>query len=780
MRIQSGTSLYIRLQNNVWQFLQLVVAIALIFTAASTHALQSQQTPAPGPKKAVPRQPATNSAKITAKKTDEPDTAWLQDALKNKELMDDLAKFAQKLKDGIHYPAVRSQSNILPRLGESTEFYVAIPNYGETIHQALDIFHQELQESAAMREFLKKNKLEANEPEVEHGIQKFYEFTQFLGDELVVAGRMNGKDPEFVLVAEARKPGIKNFLEKLNNEMFTSPSDRLRIVDSQGLAAIDKSFGKGTIVLVRDDLVVLGTSAATLREFNAQVDARGTKFITSALGQRLVKSYKDGTNTVIGVDLHQLMALIPPSPPQARIMLEKSGFGDAKYLETENTIAGGRSTSKMEMVFNGPRHGVASWLAAPAPMGGLDFVPGNSSMAIDMVLKNPTLILDDLREMMGDAAFASLPQMEAQLGVNLKQDLLSKLSGEIAFDLQQPPMPALKADTGLVVAPEFKIILRVNDPVGLQETFNRLMVVSPMQGGKREEDGVTFHTLSSPSAAGKSNEMNYFFMDGYLVITSDAETAREAVRAHRSGDSLGKSNKLRDARPAGQTENTSLVVYQDSSQMMRTMFTQISPEMRQMLPFMSLVQGSATLVYVNGEESSFQGTTSDNINANMGTGLIIAAVAIPNLTHSRTLANASAAASTMRTINTAEVTYLTTYRSKGYARSLAAMGPPANGDCSEATITAAHSCLLDKVVGNADCTSGTWCPKGAYRFSVRGVCLQTGCKNYVATATPVSKDIGTKSFCSISDAVVRVHTGAPLDTPLTAAECLAWRPLGQE
>jgi hypothetical protein len=134
----------------------------------------------------------------------------------------------------------------------------------------------------------------------------------------------------------------------------------------------------------------------------------------------------------------------------------------------------------------------------------------------------------------------------------------------------------------------------------------------------------------------------------------------------------------------------------------------------------------------------------------------------------------------MRTINTAEVTYLTTYRSKGYARSLAAMRPPANGDCTEATITAAHSCLLDKVVGNADCTSGTWCPKGAYRFSVRGVCLQTICKGYVATATPVSKDIGTKSFCSVEDAVVRIHTGTPLETPLTAAECRAWKPLGEE
>ncbi|HEY3767775.1 MAG TPA: prepilin-type N-terminal cleavage/methylation domain-containing protein, partial [Candidatus Angelobacter sp.] len=54
--------------------------------------------------------------------------------------------------------------------------------------------------------------------------------------------------------------------------------------------------------------------------------------------------------------------------------------------------------------------------------------------------------------------------------------------------------------------------------------------------------------------------------------------------------------------------------------------------------------------------------------------LIIAAIAIPNLLRSRVAANDSAAASTIRTINTSEVTYLTTYSSTGYAQSLTALG----------------------------------------------------------------------------------------------------------
>jgi hypothetical protein len=54
-----------------------------------------------------------------------------------------------------------------------------------------------------------------------------------------------------------------------------------------------------------------------------------------------------------------------------------------------------------------------------------------------------------------------------------------------------------------------------------------------------------------------------------------------------------------------------------------------------------------------------------------------------------------------------------------------------------------------------------------------------GCNNYVVTATPVSADAGGKSFCSVTDAVIRVHTGPPLEAPLTAAECKMWRPIQQ-
>jgi type IV pilus assembly protein PilA len=59
--------------------------------------------------------------------------------------------------------------------------------------------------------------------------------------------------------------------------------------------------------------------------------------------------------------------------------------------------------------------------------------------------------------------------------------------------------------------------------------------------------------------------------------------------------------------------------------------------------------------------------------------LIIAAIAIPNLLRSRIAANEASAVGSLRTLNTSEVTYNSTYPNAGFACSLAALGPPASG-----------------------------------------------------------------------------------------------------
>jgi type IV pilus assembly protein PilA len=79
--------------------------------------------------------------------------------------------------------------------------------------------------------------------------------------------------------------------------------------------------------------------------------------------------------------------------------------------------------------------------------------------------------------------------------------------------------------------------------------------------------------------------------------------------------------------------------------------------------------------------------------------LIIAAIAIPNLLRSKMAANESSSVGSLRTINTAEVTYATAYPNVGYSPDLPSLtGVPAT--CAT-TATQAAACLIDGVLGNA-------------------------------------------------------------------------------
>ncbi len=156
--------------------------------------------------------------------------------------------------------------------------------------------------------------------------------------------------------------------------------------------------------------------------------------------------------------------------------------------------------------------------------------------------------------------------------------------------------------------------------------------------------------------------------------------------------------------------------------------------------------------------------------------LVIPAIMIPNLMRARISANESQAANTVRTIDVSQMTYSTTYPDKGYAQSLAVLGPGASGQCSQAS--ADNACLIDNTLGNASCTSGAWCTKSAYRYSIRSACTteEGACKEYVIVATPVNPAAATKSFCSTSDAIVRYRFGM-MPTPPSAEDCARWSPI---
>ena len=150
--------------------------------------------------------------------------------------------------------------------------------------------------------------------------------------------------------------------------------------------------------------------------------------------------------------------------------------------------------------------------------------------------------------------------------------------------------------------------------------------------------------------------------------------------------------------------------------------------------------------------------------------LIIAAIAIPNLLRSKMSASDSAAASTLRTLNTSQVTFATAYPQVGYASSFIFLGPNATPGTCDAT----GACLIDNVLAK---TATGPNPKGGYQYwlvtpaAVAGV---TG--DYGMTAEPlVLNSTGTQVYCTTSDAAVRQQLAqpptAPGGTPVPIATC---------
>lgn len=136
--------------------------------------------------------------------------------------------------------------------------------------------------------------------------------------------------------------------------------------------------------------------------------------------------------------------------------------------------------------------------------------------------------------------------------------------------------------------------------------------------------------------------------------------------------------------------------------------------------------------------------------------LVIAAIAIPNLMRSRMAANEASAVGSLRTINTAQITYSMNYPEIGFADALASLG----GAAVPCVAAVGNGCLIDNTLA-----LGT---KSGYTFSVASS-GGTPVVTYTTLADPVALDqTGSNSFCSDESGVIYYLVSATGCTPGTA------------
>jgi prepilin-type N-terminal cleavage/methylation domain-containing protein len=133
--------------------------------------------------------------------------------------------------------------------------------------------------------------------------------------------------------------------------------------------------------------------------------------------------------------------------------------------------------------------------------------------------------------------------------------------------------------------------------------------------------------------------------------------------------------------------------------------------------------------------------------------LIIAAIAIPNLLRSKMAANEASAVGSLRTLNTACVTYSTTYG--GYPATLVTMG----GEGTSALPTSTSSELIDNVLQTGIKTGYT------FSFSAGTADSAGNVDNYLINAAPITPGVtGIRYFYTDQTGVIRANSAGAAAT----------------
>jgi hypothetical protein len=730
---------------------------AITFVAPAIHA---QNAPAAKPTGSSPAKPNKQQSG-TAQMATNGKTPWARDLEKYPGLQDELTKLAMKIRDGVQFPKPRTESRLLALMPENTVGYAALPNYGGTLEQALAIFRQGVQESALLRDWWEHGESTKDGEKILDHIEKFKQFEDYLGDEVVLSAALEGKDTAVVFLAETKKPGLKKFLERLIAEDSAKSFAGVRVVGPEDLSGLKAKTPQDMFLLIRDSYFVGASNPVALRKCDLQLQAQAHSFVVTNFAKRVAEEYANDVTILAAADLHAILQETSPELKSSDTF-QQSGFADMQYLVWDRKNVNGKPVSQMELSFTGPRHGAAAWIGSPTSLGSLDFVSPDAAFVGTLVLADPGRVLESAEQLARTAhsrTFEALPGFEQMLGVSLKDDVLARLGGEITLEVENVP-PA---------KPKWTTYLSVNNAELLQNTLSKLIGATHVQSSQTEENGVVYSTVVVPGQK-EPTEIAYAFVGGYLLIGSSKEALAQSVRLRENGKGLGKSAALLAAVPAGQGLRASGFVYENPTQLTRLHMLQAFPGVAQSLGSASQ-QNTPVVMWLYGEDSAIR-EASVSASTDAAGVLLVAAIAIPNLLRSRTAANEASAIGSMRTISTAQVTYAAMYPARGFAKSLSAFGPdPRGGSFSSPE----HAALVEDLLG---CPGEGWCTKSGYRFRVVApLCTAGPCKEYVVTATPVSSSTGTRSFCSTSEAVVRYKVGEPLTAPVTAAECKTWMAL---
>jgi hypothetical protein len=502
--------------------------------------------------------------------------SWSQDRDKYLLLLAQFTAIQHRVEQ-IPFPQARYSSDLLERVPADTLLYISIPNLGEFLNQANQIFQDQLKQSPALQQWWDRGQA-GNTADLDSLIEKLHQASQYLGDEIVIVGTKQNATPGFAIVSDLQHTGLDAFLRN----QFASPNG-LILLDEKSLQNTPTSSQtkSGGYALIRQREAVFSNSIATLKEIDAQLNAGASGFAAGEFGKQITAAYGRGAGVILAADLHQMVA-DELSSLRARgkgtDAIENSGMEDVQYLIAEHRESNGLPENHLDLQFSGTRQHVASWLAAPAPIGSLDFVTPNAAIAVAFLSKDPKIIADDFISMTAKGQNTKWTEAEAKLRISFRDDLAANLGGDFLLSLDGPVLPT----------PSWKAVIEVHNPQALEATLERLAQSLRDQAQANQTQSHALAIESSQAGAQRfysvqdltsgTTVAQYIFSGGYMIVAPNRSLLLEALQTQASGDSLARSTAFKALLPKDENENYSAVVYQNLGPVLSPLLSQLSAD----------------------------------------------------------------------------------------------------------------------------------------------------------------------------------------------------------
>ncbi len=525
--------------------------------------------------------------------------SWSPEAENYLELLASFVKIERQLAGSLPGEQ-RTGSDLLSYLPAGAFAYGAVPNLGGRIGEALVLAEQQSIENAAFGAWWNSETGQV----LRQMVSRLQSVSSLLGDEIVFCASAAGPGQEVPTVMARVQPGSRAELARALDALFAD----------SGEPALPSS--------VSDDLMVVSSSPAHLEWALGRLGGGAGSPFAAAIGER----YRRGTGWLMGIDAPAVIAMAErdgdDAPP-----VELAGMMGMKYLFLEQRAPAGAEENEVTLVFQGPRTGMASWLADGGSGGVAEYLPADSLLAGYVSMREPWQLFQEFTALMmeHEESFDSrLAEMDEKLGPGFLADLTAALGSEAAFAL-----------SGLSVnGPAWAMVVLAYNPAAIDRSLQTFVDafnagLAPDEQDKRvvlEQESAGGRVWNSLRAGSLPFGVTWTYDGGYMVASSDRGTAERTMATRNGGSALVWSPEFVDALPTSAGIHPSAFAWLNTKGAL-DMFSTIAPN-----PALAtlLAERDPVLVVFDGKPEQIHAASRTRVS-----GLILDAMLLESLSRAR-------------------------------------------------------------------------------------------------------------------------------------------------